>query len=230
MNWRDFWNQDTPIYVNDRHKHLHYRGIADDIAALIPSPGMRVLDHGCGEALEAGRLAAQCSRLYLCDAAPLVRERLGQRFEGHPAIRVLAPEGVEALPESSLDLIVANSLVQYLTGDELRALLALWRSKLNADGRLVLADVIPPNVSPLTDAAALLSFARRGGFLGAALVGLARTALSDYRKIRNALGLSQYSQAEMIDLLKAGGFAAERHPDNIGHNPARMTFVAQPLG
>ena len=24
MNWRDYWNQDTPIYVSERHKVLHY--------------------------------------------------------------------------------------------------------------------------------------------------------------------------------------------------------------
>ena len=50
MNWREYWNQDTPIYVSDRHKTLHYQRIAADIAALVPSPQAHVLDHGCGEA------------------------------------------------------------------------------------------------------------------------------------------------------------------------------------
>ena len=93
----------------------------------------------------------------------------------------------------------------------------------------MLADVIPPEVSPLTDAAALLSFAWRGGFLKDALVGLARTAGSDYRTLRDELGLAQYDEAEMIEMLSDLGFTPERCRPNIGHNQARMTFVAQPV-
>ena len=89
--------------------------------------------------------------------------------------------------------------------------------------------MIPPDVSPVTDARALLSFAWKGGFLTRAVVGLARTAFSDYRKIRDELGLAQYGEAEMIEILREAGFAAERAARNIGHNQARMTFVARPL-
>src|SRR5918998_3958743 len=102
MSWRDFWNQDTPIYVSGRHKVLHYARIAADIARLIPSPDAAVLDYGCGEALSADRVAARCGRLYLCDAAPLVRERLAGGFGTNPKIEGLAPDEVERLPGGSL--------------------------------------------------------------------------------------------------------------------------------
>ena len=228
MNWRDFWNQDTPIYVSERHKVLHYAWLARDIAALIPSSDALVLDYGCGEALSADRVAARCRTLYLCDAAPMVRERLRARFADDPRIKVLSPEDVENLPEASLDLIVANSVIQYLSLDELRAFLALARLKLKPDGSLVVADVIPPDTSPVTDAGALLSFAWKGGFLGAAVAGLARTAVSQYRRLRDELGLSQYDAPEMIEILGDAGFSAERLPQNIGHNQSRMAFRARP--
>jgi len=228
--WRDFWNQDTPIYASGRHKERHYAGVADDIVRLIPSRDAAVLDHGCGEALSADRVAAACGKLYLCDAAPLVRQRLNERFREAHDIQVLAPEGVSHLPDASLDLIVANSLVQYLSRAELDAALAQWRSKLKPDGALVLADVIPPDVSPIRDAAALLRFAWRGGFLAAALVGLVRTAFSDYRRIRREQGLAQYAEAEFAGVLAAAGFRAERLANNMGHNPARMTFLARQSG
>ena len=214
--------------MSDRHKVLHYWLIANDIAAMIPSPDAMVLEHGCGEALSANRVAARCAHLYLCDAAPLVRERREQRFKNELRISVIAPEDVEGLPRQSLDLIVVNSLVQYLTLDEFRHLLGIWRAKLKPDGRLILADVIPPNVSPLTDAKALLSFAWQGGFLVQAALGLARTVFSDYRKVRGELGLAQYDQSEMIELLADTGFSAERRKLNMGHNQARMTFIARP--
>jgi SAM-dependent methyltransferase len=229
MNWRDYWNQDTPIYTGERHKLLHYRLVANDIVGLIPSPDAAVLDYGCGEALFADRVAAKCGHLYLSDAAPLVRERLREKFGGHGKITILAPDEVAVLPEASLDLIVVNSLLQYLSLDELRGTLRLWRGKLKPDGRLVLADVVPPDVSPVTDARALLSFAWQGGFLGSAFLGLARTAFSEYRKIREEIGLSQYTEEDMADILGEAGFTAERMARNLGHNPARMTFLARPL-
>jgi SAM-dependent methyltransferase len=229
MNWRDYWNQDTPIYASERHKVLHYWLVANDIVGLIPSPDAVVLDHGCGEALSANRIAARCAKLYLCDGAPLVRERLKERFRKEVRIEVIAPEDLDGIPDGSLDLVVANSLLQYLSLDELRALLAAWRAKLKPQGSLVLADVIPPDGSALADARALLGFAWKGGFLKAALAGLGRTALSEYRKLRDEIGLSQYSEGEMVELLRDTGFAASRRPVNMGHNQARMTFIAKPL-
>ncbi|MBF9234289.1 class I SAM-dependent methyltransferase [Microvirga alba] len=229
MNWRDYWNQDTPIYAGERHKLLHYRLVANDIIDLVISPGATVLDYGCGEALFADRVAAKCGALYLCDAAPLVRDRLRDKFGTNGKITILAPEDLGALADGSFDLIVVNSLLQYLSLDELRGILKLWHGKLKADGRLVIADVIPPDVSPLTDATALLSFAWKGGFLKSALFGLARTAFSDYRKIREEIGLSHYSQADMLDILRDAGFAAARRERNLGHNQARMTFVGRPV-
>jgi len=228
MNWRDYWNQDTPIYTGERHKLLHYRLVANDIIGLIPSSGAAVLDYGCGEALFADRVAAHCGHLYLCDAAPLVRERLCAKFDHNGKITILAPEDLPVLADGSLDLIVVNSLLQYLSLDEFRSALKQWRDKLKPDGKLVIADVVPPDVSPLTDAKALISFAWKGGFLVSAALGLARTAFSEYRKIREEIGLSQYAEDEIVDILQSEGFSAERAERNMGHNPARMTFVARP--
>jgi SAM-dependent methyltransferase len=228
MNWRDYWNQDTPIYSGDRHKLLHYRLVSNDIIRLIPSRDAVVLDYGSGEALFADRVAAQCGHLYLSDAALLVRDRLRERLESNPKVTILSPDAVSGIAQASLDLIVVNSLLQYLSLEELRGLLKLWRGKLKTDGSLVIADVVPPGLSPVTDAKALLSFAWKGGFLKSAIIGLARTAFSDYRKIRDEIGLAQYGEAEMLDILNDAGFNTQRSQRNLGHNQARMTFVAQP--
>lgn len=227
LNWRDYWNQDTPIYSGERHKLLHYKLVANDIVSLVPSREAAVLDYGCGEALFADQVAAKCAKLYLSDAAPLVRERLQAKFGTNERIAILAPDEIADLPDASLDLIVVNSLLQYLSLDELRGLLKLWHGKLKPEGELVIADVIPPNVSPVTDARALLSFAWQGGFLASAMLGLARTAFSEYRKIREEIGLAQYSEEEMIDILQDADFEAKRAARNLGHNPARMTFIGR---
>ena len=65
------------------------------------------------------------------------------------------------------------------------------------------------------------------GFFKDALIGLISTTLSDYRQLRKDLGLQRYGEADMIKKLEASGFSASRAPQNIGHNPWRMTFVAR---
>jgi SAM-dependent methyltransferase len=226
-SWREFWDSAHSIYVSERHKDVHYRDVAEQVAAFVPQADARVLDHGCGEAIHADLVAARAREVLLCDAAASVRAAIGARFAANPKIRVIAPEEVEHLATASLDLIFANSLVQYLTEPELDALLATWRRLLVADGVLIVADVIPPDVGPLSDVMALLRYAATNGFFVAALVGLMRTALSPYRRLRNELGIARYSEPDFLKKLQQAGFRAERLTRNVEHNPARMSFRAR---
>jgi SAM-dependent methyltransferase len=225
-DWIAFWNSKHSLYVNARHRDVHYRTIARDIRAHVPA-GARVLDYGCGEALHADLIAASAHELTLCEAAPMVRAALARCFSAHATIEVRSPEEVAALPAGSFDVIVMHSVAQYLTLAELDALLAMFQRLLGIDGLLILGDVIPPHVSAATDATALLRFAATNGFLGAAVVGLVRTLASDYWRLRSRLGLTRYSEMAMIEKLAGAGFCAHRAVANIGHNPARMTFLAR---
>jgi SAM-dependent methyltransferase len=227
-NWLSFWDQPHSIYVNPRHLDAHYRDIAEGIIALLPERSARVLDYGCGEAVHAGLVAAATAELILCDGAPTVQVHLMRRFSDHLRIKVFSPAEIEQLTGQSIDVIVANSLVQYLTPAELDALLATWRRLLAPDGFLILADVIPPNIGAARDAASLLRYAYEKGFLLPAIFGLLKTAVSPYRKARQEIGLTQYSEPEFLKRLVSKGFTAERLPFNLEHNPARMTFRAFP--
>ena len=228
-DWIAFWDSEHPIYVNARHRDVHYRTIAQDIRAHLPA-GAAVLDYGCGEALHAELIAASATALILCEAAPKVRAALARRFADHPKIKVCAPEDIAAMPARSLEAIVLHSVAQYLTPDALDVLLATFRRLLRENGILIVGDVVPPHVSAFTDAAALLRFGAANGFLGATLVGFARTLFSNYWRLRSQLGLTRYDEAAMTAKLAGSGFSARRVSANIGHNPARMTFIARPVG
>jgi ubiquinone/menaquinone biosynthesis C-methylase UbiE len=224
--WLEFWNGAHRIYVSDRHRDVHYRRIAQDIVALVPHGRAVVLDYGPGEALHAERIAAACGTLILCEAADATRVRLRERFGNRSGILVLAPAELSDERDHGIDLIIVNSVIQYLSPTELQRLLAEMRRLLAPQGRLVVADVIPPDSGMISDATALLSFASREGFLTSAVTGLAATFVSPYRKIRNTLGLARYGEAEMLAMLERAGFVAGRHRPNLGHNQSRMAFVA----
>jgi SAM-dependent methyltransferase len=228
MSWRDFWNGEHKIYVNARHHRLHFELIGRDICDLIESPSTHMLDYGCGEAGASNLIAKKCEGLLLFDTAPNVRAKLLADFASNPKIRILDEAALANIEAHSLDLVVINSVLQYLSHGECMDALILCKSKLKPQGRLIIGDVIPKESGALGDTKALLSFALHGGFFIAACLGLLATFFSDYRKLRSSIGLTRYSEDEAFTLLSKQGFKAERASHNIGHNQTRMTFIAKP--
>lgn len=225
-DWIDYYDSTHTIYASKLHRDLHFAGLARDIIGYIPSPDAVVLDYSCGEALSAAKVAEACGTLILAEPAPGVRGRLTARYAANAGIEVRSLDELPTLPAGSVDLVIVNSVAQYMTSDELDAALAVIRRLLKPAGQLVLGDILRPEVGMARDVLALLRFAARDGFLRDALVGLVATALSDYRQLRTKVGLQRYSEAEMLAKLAKAGLRATRAPQNIGHNPWRMTFVA----
>lgn len=228
--WADFWGGDHAIYVNARHAAVHYERIAADLTALLNGRGRpRVLDWGCGDAFGAPALAGACGELLLYDAVGAVQKRLLGRFNQVPGIAVLDDDAWRSLPTASIDVIVLNSVAQYLSRGELEAVLKDFRRVVHDKGEVLLADIIPPDAGMLPDIASLLATGARHGFFLAACSGLARTWFSKYRQIRNQAGFSTYDERAVIELAGRHGFAAERLPMNIGFNQQRMTFRLSPI-
>jgi SAM-dependent methyltransferase len=228
MDWISFYDfKHSVIYVNARHRDVHYRTIATDIAKLVPSPAARVMDYGCGEATSADILADACAHLTMVEAAPNVRAALAARNAGNAKISVMTPEQAAAQPAGSYDMIVLHSVAQYLSGEELDKLLATFRRLLKPTGTFVLGDIIKPQLAAPMAALALLRFGASNGFFWAAVGGLIRILVSDYFKIKGKIGLSHYEEADMLKKLREAGYEPARAPRNIGHNQQRMTFLAR---
>jgi ubiquinone/menaquinone biosynthesis C-methylase UbiE len=226
-DWIDYYDSTHTIYASKLHRDLHFQLIAKDIIGYIASPEAVVLDYACGEALSATKVAEACGQLILAEPAPGVRGRLIARFAPDTRIRVRSLDDLRKMAEKSVDLAVMNSVAQYMTSAELDTAFAVVKRLLKPGGRLVVGDILRPEIGVARDVTALLRFAGKHGFLKDAMIGLVSTALSDYRHLRTRIGLQRYGEAEMIAKLAAAGFTASRAPFNIGHNPWRMTFVAR---
>ena len=234
-DWIDYYDAAPSVYVSPRHRDVHFQIVADDIRRLIASHADAgssrspvVIDFACGEALSAARVAEMCGTLILAEAAPSLRQRLAVRFAKVSNIKVLALDELAQIADGTVDLVVMNSVLQYMTAEQLQSALVTARRLLSSQGQLVIGDVLQPDTGMLADVRALLKMAARHGFLMDAVTGLARTALSDYSLLRKTLGLKRYSEHEMLAMLRAEGFSADRCAQNLGHNPSRMTFAATP--
>jgi len=226
-DWVAYYDSNHSIYVNARHRDVHYARLADAIVSYVPTRSAAVLDYGCGEALHADRVAVAAGQLTLAEAGPAVRNRLIERFKENPKITVISTDAVAEMPPQSFDMVILHSVSQYLTHQEFDLTVALFHRLLQPDGLLVVGDVVPPDASAVSDSWALLRFGWQDGFLCAAILGLIRTFFSDYWRLRTKVGLTRYSEQKVAGKLAAAGFATVRAPSNLGHLASRMTFLAR---
>jgi ubiquinone/menaquinone biosynthesis C-methylase UbiE len=189
--------------------------------------GTVVLDWGCGEALAAERIADLCDTVLLYDPAKSTRDRLYHLHGTHPGVRILDDQAVDTLAEDSIDLVIVNSVVQYLTPQQLGAALALFARALKTSGKLLLGDVIVPGTPLLHHVRTFLRFAMGHGFLVDAMVGLVSTYKSPYTRLQRDLGLAAYTDEEVTALFRQHGFAVERLARNIAVSTCRSSYVGR---
>jgi SAM-dependent methyltransferase len=226
-SWLSYWNSPNKSYVSERHKQAHYAVVFEGVRLYLPDAHGIVLDWGCSDALAATRVADICKIVLLYDAASLTRERLNVRYGNHPRIRVLDQADLDAIAKESIDLIIINSVIQYLSQTEFDELLDYVHRLLKPDGALLLGDVISPGTGNSRHVAPFLRFAWRHRFLFAALVGLVQTYASGYRNLKRELGLTAYAPEAMLQKLKQHGFAAEKLPNNIAVSKYRSSYLAR---
>jgi ubiquinone/menaquinone biosynthesis C-methylase UbiE len=168
----------------------------------------------------------EAGAVLLYDAAESTRARLKLVHGTDPRIRVVGRTEHEVAADS-IDLVLVNSVIQYLSEAELDVALARFWSVLRPGGALLIGDVISPGTPALRHVTTFLGFAARRGFLPAAVGGLAQTFVSPYRRLQKEVGLAAYTPAQMLAKLERAGFAAEQLPRNIAVSPHRSSYLAR---
>jgi SAM-dependent methyltransferase len=227
-SWSDFWDAPNAIFASDRHQRVHSAKVLAGVSGFVPVGGEAiVLDWGCGHAVAADELARSCRTLLLFEPAPSIRQRLLANYANRSKIEVLDAAKLDAVAPDSVDLIIVNSVVQYLSRQQFVAALQLFRRLLKSDGTLLLGDIIEPDTPMLRHVMTFLSFAWQNGFFLAGLVSLARNVTSPYCQLRRTAGYSCYRMGEMLALLDGSGFVCERLPANIAVSQLRCSYLAR---
>lgn len=213
------------MYVSRRHMDVHFKAVARDTIALLPSKRpLTLLDWGCGEALAAEDFVAAGVTLELYDPVPRAQNYLRSHISD-ARMHILTDDEAYALDENTIDVIFINSVLQYLSRSEFEKLLPHFHRILKKDGIFIVADIVPPNVSIISDVYHLLTAGIRNGFFIDACIGIIKTFFSPYRSIRKEQGFTMYTEKDIKELFIQYGFEPERKP-NAGLSPQRMLIYA----
>jgi cyclopropane fatty-acyl-phospholipid synthase-like methyltransferase len=233
MSWTTYFDalqDDSPLYAVQ--SALYVESLA---AAARLHHHQRVLDFGCGFGFAAALVAPRVREVALWDASPHMLAMAARHTAALPNVRLCDLSGLPAVETGAtdrhaFDLVLVNSVVQYMTRDELSDWLLRWREMLAPGGRVLLSDLIAPDHGGLSDAIDLLRLgARHGSPLRAtrdALGGLAR-----YWRTSRAVPLTRISREDLSRRAAAAGLDTTPLPRNLTHFRRRWAaaLTARPL-
>ena len=220
---------DSPLY---REQSLVY---VDALTAAIDVRGTdRALDFGCGFGFVARLLAPHVAELWFWDASENMRAETARNTADLSNVRLCdVPERLPgdgdriAWSGPPFDLILVNSVVQYMETVELWRWLARWRAMISVDGRLIVSDLIPPGHRSLWDVTDLLRLgARRGFALRAA--GEALGGVRSYWRTSRTVPLLRVDLDDLVQHAATAGLNVEVLPRNLTHFAKRWSAVLRP--
>lgn len=186
-------------------------------------PETRVLDFGCGFGNVARLLAPSVHHLSLWDDAPRMRRCAMAAVAGAPNLELLdlstAPHEYQS---PRFDLILVNSVTQYMTAAEVQTWLRRWRAMLAPRGQIVVSDVVPPDYPAGGDLWIVLQVSARRGFILRALYDAARV-LPLYWRARRARPLLRISEGELRQWAAVADLTVRFLPENLTYFCDRIT-------
>lgn len=174
-----------------------------------------VLDYGCGYFDVGMALAPHVARVDGFDIEPDTIAAARMRVRSVPNAQI--HDRRDDLPRASYDLVIVNSVLQYVPEGELGDALTFMRGLLKPGGAALIADLIPRSYSPAKDALRSLWVALRSRLLLPMIMHISKAALKP-----DGLQLSRIDAAELSELASAARFRFERLERNL--TPSRQRY------
>jgi cyclopropane fatty-acyl-phospholipid synthase-like methyltransferase len=184
-----------------------------------------VFDFGCGFGFVAEILMPKVGQVFLWDASANMRRRARRNLANHQNIRFLDLSDPQAIArELKFDLILVNSVVQYMALEQFAACLMMWRYMLAVGGHIVVSDLIPRDYNSISDLDDLLKFSIRRNVFGSALLQGVRD-LGRYWMMRRSCPLARIALEELNEISKAADLSVSCLRTNLTHFRRRLTAV-----
>jgi protein-L-isoaspartate O-methyltransferase len=191
----------------------------------------RVLDFGCGFGFVTALLAPLVTEVWWWDPS------VNMRSVTHRNVAAFANAkfcDLSAMPSTDpragswqgprFDLILINSVVQYMPAEELWGWLRRWHAMLAPDGQVVLSDLISPDHSSLSDFICLMRLGHRHG---TALMATTEAlgGLPTYWRTRHSFPLTSISKSDLARQAAVAAFDVTFLPANLTHFHRRWAAV-----
>jgi cyclopropane fatty-acyl-phospholipid synthase-like methyltransferase len=220
------------------HSPLHRAQAVLYVRALCGVVGLRqdqrVLDFGCGFGFVAALVAPLVAEVWWWDISANMRSTTVRNVAGFPNARFcdvsalsVSASGGRTWHGPTFDIILINSVAQYMAPEELRDWLPRWAAMLAPNGQLVLSDLISPHHSNLSDIAHLLRLGLEHGSPVRA-VSEALGGVANYWRTRRTLSLTSLSRADLAGQAAAAGLDVTFLPANLTHFRKRWAAVLRP--
>ena len=228
QEWDQYWNSlndSQPIF------RLEARDYVDRFNRAFPAAASaRVLDFGCGFGLLSAALAPHVRELVVWDSSPNMRKIAYRRLSEKNNVRFADAAGIEEDTSlGSFDYVLVNSVVQYMTFEELCNWLSRWKALIAADGRIVVSDIMTYDYSFLRDLSAFLMICLRNGvFLQSVWSGMKE--IGSYSTIKSSQPLLKLDTAKVQEAADRVGLKVDILPQNLTYHYGRITavFAKQP--
>jgi SAM-dependent methyltransferase len=231
-NWAAYFDglrQDSPLYREQ--SALYVRLLA---ATVELHRRQRVLDFGCGFGFVAALIAPLVGELWLWDPSPNMRSVAKRNTAAFPNVRFCNLAAIPSVNREGtplqvhrMDLILVNSVAQYMPSEDLSAWLVQWRQMLAPDGKLVLSDLIAPGHSGISDIVDLLRLgARHGSALRATREALG--GLVHYWRTSRAVPLTRIGLEDLGPRAADAGLDIMALSSNLTHFSRRWAAVLSP--
>ena len=222
--WREYFDGLTQESRLLREQAIRYVGSL--CAAVELRDHHRLLDFGCGFGHVATLLAPRVGQVWWWEPSPNMRSVAERNTAGFSNVQFC---DLSTLPFAGppFDVILVNSVVQYMATEEFWPWLQTWRDMLGPGGRLVLSDVIPLKHTGVSDIADLLRLAVHHGSplrsTNEALGGMAR-----YWRATRSMPLTRLDRADLARGAATAGLETRFLEENLTHFRKRWTAVLHP--
>jgi SAM-dependent methyltransferase len=183
-----------------------------------------ILDYGCGYFDLGIELIKEGYSVDGFDPFGVAVDIARRRVEELVSRKARIYSSPDDIPRRQYDVVVLNSVVQYMTGEnELQRFFSFSRGLFrNGSGLVVVSDIIPRNYSPVPEGLEFLYYAARHGLLKPMTLLL-------YRTFQNSghLAVKRYEFAELKELAESLDYEVKKLDCNLTPSRRRYSVVLQ---